>query len=84
MLPDDIKKKMAIDRIGRKFIAFLEKNRANGVIDFHLRIDSDTHFYIHPQDKDGETLDINWDWTKSTYGSEVFGYEWKQMEQDGE
>jgi hypothetical protein len=74
MIPDKIKKDMACDRIGRKLIKYLEENMANGVIDFSLRIDSDTHFYIHPQDKDGQTLDIDWDWTKATYGSDVFGY----------
>ena len=80
--PDHIKKNMAIDRIGRKFISYLEKNRKNGVIDFHLRIDSDSHFYIHPQDRDGETLDVDWDYTKATYGNEVFGYTNKGNEFD--
>jgi hypothetical protein len=81
-IPDHIKKNMACDRIGRKLIKYLEENRAKGIIDFHLRIDSDTHFYIHPQDKDGETLDISWDWTKATYGNEVFGYTNKGNEFD--
>ena len=81
-LPDDIKKKMAIDRIGRKFIKYLEDNRAKGIIDFQLRIDSPTHFYIHPDSKDGETLDVDWDWTKATYGNEVFGYTNKGNEFD--
>lgn len=73
-IPDKVKKDMACDRIGRKLVKYLEENKAKGIIDFRLRIDSDTHFYIHPQDKDGETLDISWDWTKATYGNEVFGY----------
>lgn len=73
-IPESVKKNMAIDKIGRKLIAYLEKNKANGIIDFRLRIDTDTHFYLHPIDKNGETLDIDWDWTKANYGNEVFGY----------
>lgn len=73
-IPDKVKKDMACDRIGRKLVKYLEESRKNGVIDFHLRIDSDTHFYIYPVDKDGETLDIDWDYTKAIYGSDVFGY----------
>lgn len=41
---------------------YLEQNVAHGVIDFDLRanVDADTGevtFYIHPEGKDGETLD---------------------------
>jgi len=74
MIPDKIKRDMACDRIGRKLVKYLEENRAKGIIDFHLRIDSDTHFYIHAQGRDSETLDIDWDHTKVNHGSDVFGY----------
>lgn len=82
MLTDKVKKDMACDRIGRKLVKYLEENRATGIIDFRLRIDSDTHFYIHPQDKDGVTLDIDWDIKKANYGSEVFGHTNTGEEQD--
>ena len=82
--PDKIKKDMACDRIGRKIVKYLEENRAKGIIDFQLRIDSDTHFYLHPQGVDGETLDVNFDWNKVNYGSEVFGYVNKSNEVDSE
>lgn len=49
---------MTAEQIGIKLISYLRDNRASGIIDFHLRIDSATHFYIHPYNKDGDTLDI--------------------------
>jgi len=59
-----VKEKMAMDRAKSQFekvlIPMLVKSYGNGVIDFHLRIDSPTHFYVHPQNVSGKTVDIRW------------------------
>jgi len=75
MLSEKVKKDIACDLIGRKLVKYLLENKGKGIIDFKLRIDSDTHFYIYPDSKDGETIDIDWDYKKISFGSDVFGYE---------
>lgn len=42
------------------FIEYLLKNKKENIIDFHLRIDSDRHFYIHPLNIGGDTFDMYW------------------------
>lgn len=41
---------------------FFKKNRAEDIIDYRVRsylgADGVTHFYIHPLDRNGETLDF--------------------------
>jgi hypothetical protein len=39
------------------FILYLKREYNEGKIDFHLRIQGNSTFYIHPQGKDGQTFD---------------------------
>lgn len=74
-LPDDIKTKMAMDRIGRKLCAYLQKQYDLGNIEFRIAMQSKTHFIIHVPNKDSDTIDIDWGINQGeVYGSEVFGY----------
>ncbi len=63
-MKQELKTKMAMDRakavFEQKLIPMLVENYEKGIIDFHLRIDSLTHFYIHAQDNDSDTIDVSW------------------------
>jgi hypothetical protein len=61
----DVKKQMGIDRAKSRFvqqlIPMLEKMyNESGHTEFWLAMQSPHSFIVHPQDKDGETIEINW------------------------